>query len=310
MVLLVARELAADEHTTVTVAQRSRCYSRDLGRLRFVPLEPLLSDAVTHRYNRVVLVRTRKLLRRMRRLHPEAGVFIWLHTNPATTWKRLGADLVHADAQAICVSHYHRRRVIDLLCATLSDRRAAQRVHTIFNAVPDELGPDGSHRRRGRLLSLSSPHKGLDEVLTAFAAVRQSLPGLSLAVAHPGYLDWHHALPEGAEWLGPLCPADVIAELRTCELLFYPQQRFAETFGMVIAEANAVGTPVLVADVGAAGEIASSAEQVLGDTSASAITDRLGRWMESGFPTTTVDPAFRLSSVVAEWRELLRLHRQ
>lgn len=50
--------------------------------------------------------------------------------------------------------------------------------------------------------------------------------------------------------------------MRSALCLFYPQTSFAESFGLVIAEANAVGTPALLhAGLGANEEFASSTEQ-------------------------------------------------
>ncbi len=51
--------------------------------------------------------------------------------------------------------------------------------------------------------------------------------------------------------------------IRESLCVFYPQTQRCETFGLVYAESNAVGTPVLAHDFGAAREVLSSPDQLI-----------------------------------------------
>tara|TARA_R110002096_G_scaffold235626_1_gene425956 strand:+ start:1060 stop:1392 length:333 start_codon:yes stop_codon:yes gene_type:complete len=97
------------------------------------------------------------------------------------------------------------------------------------------------------LFFCSSPHKGLNQVFRQFAALRERFPKLTHEVADPGYLAWDTGkIPDGVWLRGSLSHDRRIGRMRRALCLFYPQDSFAETFGLVIAEANAVGTPFLV----------------------------------------------------------------
>ena len=84
-----------------------------------------------------------------------------------------------------------------------------------------------------------------------------------------------------------------------------PMARFVETFGCIFAEANAVGTSVLAHPIGAAPEVLENPAQLVDCRDRAAVVDRLLRWRDEGLPLVKARPEFRLSAVVARWRELL-----
>src|SRR5581483_2147599 len=59
--------------------------------------------------------------------------------------------------------------------------------------------------------------------------------------------------------------------------VFYPKFVLPETFGLVFAEASAVGTPVLTHDCGAAAEVLADPRQVLPIAPAARRYERLAR---------------------------------
>ena len=78
-----------------------------------------------------------------------------------------------------------------------------------------------------------------------------------------------------------------------------------QTFGLVIAEANAVGCPALLhGATGANLEIASSPDQCLDTLDPEAVVARLMAWRTAG-PQVRMRREFRLASVAAVWRGLL-----
>ena len=156
------------------------------------------------------------------------------------------------------------------------------------------------------LFFASSPHKGLDQVAAAFATLRKSIPSLRLEIADPGYLAWGNGtMPEGAESLGTLTHDQVIAKMRQALCIFYPQSRFVETFGLVIAEANAVGCPALVQwGLGANNEVTSTSDQCVDASNPSEILERIVAWRHRP-PVVMLHSHFRQSAIVERWHRLL-----
>lgn len=305
-VLRVAGGLARSR--PVTVAQSARTRERHGGdHVRYVPWDFKRGLPDRDDVSSVIVVRAHKVLPRVRRQHPDAGLFLWMHCFPGTRRRILGAMACREGCTVVTVSQHHRRVVLEHV--TRDDPRVARelRIQTIYNPVDDHLMPDGTACDPDKLVFLSSPHKGLDQVLSAFRAVRASIPSMRLYVANPGYLE--RALPGDLRQvipLGKLPHDEVIRHTREALCLFYPQHVFPETFGLVFAEANAVGTPVLTHPLGSAEEVAGTpSEQLVDASDHDAIVERLARWRAGGRPHVRVDPRFRLSSVVGAWEDLL-----
>ena len=64
---------------------------------------------------------------------------------------------------------------------------AEVRALTVYNPVDDSLVPDGTPVDERKLVFFSSPNKGLDFALDAFAALKDHMPDLRLVVGNPGY---------------------------------------------------------------------------------------------------------------------------
>ena len=127
------------------------------------------------------------------------------------------------------------------------------RVHAVSLGADLELfTPDGPRRpdALGEPLFLFAGaaihRKGFDLLLDAFARVHRAVPGARLRlVGPPG--DSSPLLEragEGVEAVGPVPQADLAVELRSADCLVLPSRN--DSFGMVVAEALASGTPVIV----------------------------------------------------------------
>jgi glycosyltransferase involved in cell wall biosynthesis len=287
---------------------------------------------------RVVLVREARALARVHELYPQARVYLWVHDqiNPGSTRaRRLAASaalLRELAVTVICVSDAQRRGVE----ATLAAIGVAERVRTLtlYNPIDDALRPDATPVDERKLVFFSSPNKGLDFTLDAFAALRRRMPELRLVVGNPGYKRDRSARPAGVEFLGPQPQARIHAEVRGALCTFVPNFVIPETFGLVFAESHALGTPVLTHDCGAALEVIGDARQVLPVPRASRLyeaalrrlrggwralparlaaaaglfdvyLERIAAWRAGGRPQCVPDPRFRLSRVAAQWRTLL-----
>ncbi len=249
-----------------------------------------------------LVVNAWKVAVKLRKAHPEARILLWLHVFPGRHNRHMGRALSVAGIGIVGVSRTHAAWLRDALGA------GAPPVGYVYNPIADDLAADPTPRDPDRLLFASSPHKGLAEVFSQFRAARDEIPRLRLAVADPGYLAWNTgSVPEGVTFLGALPHAALIAEMRRALCLFYPQTTFAETFGLVMAEANAVGMPVLVhRDVGANAEVVADAGQLLDGTDPAQISARLHQWRAVA-PKVGTSPEFRLGAVARRWVGMLGL---
>jgi glycosyltransferase involved in cell wall biosynthesis len=285
----------------------------------------------------VVINRDSRALSRVRELYPNARVYLWLHDQLRPGSKRAGwlastADLMREMAVTIvCVSDTQRRGVA---AALRSMRIGDLRTHTIYNPIDDALVPDGSPVEASKLVFFSSPNKGLKFTLDAFRAMQRKMPDLRLVVGNPGYKIRKSVLIDGVEYLGPQPHARMLAEVRTALCTFIPNFVIPETFGLVFAESNAIGTPVLTHDCGAAVEVLGDRFQTLPVTTAARVyetllhnvspgwragparvaeslglfdvyTERIRAWRDGGRPSVGPDPRFRLATVVQQWRAVL-----
>lgn len=284
----------------IEVRQRARQAHRSEGRVHYAPFdirEPIAAPVI-------VVVNAYKVALSLARRNPSAQVFVWLHVVPGRHCRKMGRLLHDAGVRVVCVSHAHAAMLRGYLQAPLP------RLDVVHNMIPDALRPDATPRNPDKLFFASAPHKGLDQVYAAFAEMRRRIPDLTLHLADPGYLAWDCGRPpEGVVALGRLERRQVWQHMRESLCLFYPQSRFAETFGIVLAEANAVGCPVLVqAGLGANDEVVSSPEQCLDVSDMDAIEARLRAWRARA-PKIAGQERFRLSAVREAWWRLLGLDR-
>jgi glycosyltransferase involved in cell wall biosynthesis len=287
----------------------------------------------------VIVNRDSHALPAVRELYPNARIYLWLHDRVRPRSKR--ARRIAADADIlrelgvtiVCVSDTQRHAVE----AALRWMGLSERVHacTIYNPVDDDLRPDGSPIDERKLVFLSSPNKGLKFTLDAFRAVRAAFPDMRLVVGNPGYKSADAARLDGVEYLGPQPQQRIHSEVRTALCTFFPNFVIPETFGLVLAESKALGTPVLTHDCGAALEVLGDPAQVLPVTAnrqvyewlLSAVptrwrrvparlaaglglfdmyVERIRAWRAGGRPVTGPDPRFRLTAVTQRWHDVLR----
>ncbi|EAR50272.1 hypothetical protein OG2516_14638 [Oceanicola granulosus HTCC2516] len=298
-VLKVLTRLAAER--PVTLAQAGRAAPLRNGLLGLAPLAEALDVARSEPV--IVVINSWKVALRLRKLNPSARILIWLHVLPGKHNRDIGPRLKAARIEVVCVSASHEEM---LRRALLSHQPGLPRLCHVHNPVEDDLRPDATPRDRDQLLFASAPHKGLGQVYERFARMRARIPTLKLWVADPGYMRWEvPEPPEGVEVLGALPREEVLLRMRRSLCLFYPQTHFAETFGLVLAEANATGTPVIAHHgLGANEEVVSSAEQVFDTTDDNALAARLADWRAAP-PAVTMRPAFRMSAVLEAWRKTL-----
>ncbi len=286
----------------------------------------------------VVVVRDPRAIATVHALYPDARLYLWLH-DQVQPWSTRGRRLV-AEARALAASR------ATLVCVSDTQRLGIEatlrrigppegvRALTIYNAVDDTLQPDATPVDPDRLLFFSSPNKGLAHALDALAAIRRRWPAMQLDIANPGYKSGRPIHQPGVNVLGALAPADLQARVRGALCTFCPNFALPETFGLVLAESLAVGTPVLAYDCGAAMEVVGDPRQVLPVPAGArgyeriarvlgprlrpalapmadrwglfdACIARIGAWRAGDRPRPRLDPRFRLATVAERWRTLL-----
>lgn len=281
--------------------------------------------------DRVIVLKQAKALKNISKKFVHAQFFLWLHdlpygfiTDPKN--ERHIKWIKECKCTVVGVSKSHIA-----MYSSMSDRQISTTY--IYNPIDEQLKPNPLVAvDPNRLLFYSSPHKGLNQVLGLFRTAKKMLPDLQLYVANPGYLkltprsrftflleSFIHRLfwegnpsvesdalnQEGVHVLGALTQPQVIEEVRKSCCIFYPQTIYPETFGLVYAESNAVGTPVLAHDFGAAREVLSSSDQLVNAFDEKEVFEKLTRWTQDQRPQVSANPQVRLEKVVSEWFRLL-----
>lgn len=115
--------------------------------------------------------------------------------------------------------------------------------------------PQLAGRRHLLFLSRLHPKKGCDLLIRAFAPLAKQHPDLDLVMAGPDQVGWReqlealareHGIEQRVHWPDMLEGDAKSGAFRTAEAFVLPSHQ--ENFGIVVAEALACGTPVLITD--------------------------------------------------------------
>lgn len=300
-VIRVAEKLA--ENISVTVAQHNRVETVKPKNASYVPFDVncLLQDwqAVIYLRNPFSALANASLFKEKR-----IPVWVWMHD-----WidfrfcsLELLQKLKRNDVGMITVSDFHKKQLTDIskLDPFFND---LPRIERIYNPVADELQADNTKVNRNKLVFISSPHKGLEYTMEIFGKIKSKHPQFELFVTNPGYMQ-PAKINAGVNYLGPLPHSENIKLLRDALCLFYPNHVYPETFGLVLAEANAVGVPVLTHPLGAAPEILSS-NQLINTRDFELVLKTVLKWHQGARPQVKMKEEFRLSRVIKFWEKLL-----
>lgn len=295
-VIRVAEGLAATGLFEVGVEQHNRKHDSLYG-AHYVPAE-----SCPHA-DYVISLRHPPLLALMQKRFPNAKHYLWNHDlcQPSVADQMLSMS----GYEAIAVSNYHKTQLQVVLKPQGYDGQFPIRV--VYNPLPDNLVPEDTPYDKNKLLWTSSPHKGLDYALQIFENLLNFNPDFKLYVANPGYLPGSDVSKErNVIPLGPLPHHEVINHLRSSLCLFYPNCVFPETMGICMAEANAVGTPVITHPLGAAPEVLCHPYETTDCRNPKAVIDRTMAWYSGDRPRVKANPKFRLSEVLKSWIRLFR----
>ena len=131
----------------------------------------------------------------------------------------------------------------------------AQKIVVKPHFVDPDPGFDEGGGRYALFVGRLSPEKGLDTLLAAWERLAGRIP---LKIVGDGSLAPHVEVVAQrratVEWLGPQPSSRVFSLMKGARALIFPSGCY-ESFGMVIAEAFAVGLPVIASDVGTASSL-------------------------------------------------------
>jgi glycosyltransferase involved in cell wall biosynthesis len=302
-VIRVAEKLG--ESAEVVVAQH--CRHSSIGGGSNVTYTPLKTHYLDEKWDAVIALRTCLPLPVFRKKQPDTKLILWLHDLMTATFVPELQTLEWTQPTIVCVSKAHKTQVIETLRAIGCTK--IPRMTVVYNPIADDLKPDATPVDKNKLVFFSSPHKGLDYALKTLAYARNLNPGFNLHVANPGYLATPDSVRSGADFgivnVGVLPHHKAMEHVRSALCVFYPNHVFPETFGLVFAEANAVGTPVLTHPIGAAHEVLDHPCQMVDTRNTKVLIDRLMAWYNGARPVVRGKPQFRLSAVAREWRTVL-----
>lgn len=197
---------------------------------------------------------------------PVIGIVQWLFARQKAAEYGIPFHLVERIGLA---SHRTLVAVSEDLAAELRRRNPRAQVSVIENGLPDEAFMTRSRPRNNILYlgRLEIAQKGLDILLHAFTLIAD-YTDKALIIAGSGpdearirALAYSLGVGDRIQFVGQVSPTDRFDLLASAELVAMPSRY--ETFGMVAAEAVAVGTPIVAFDIPCLRSILSPASGVL-----------------------------------------------
>lgn len=257
----------------------------------------------------VIVLRKYDALKSLHKLFPQARLFLWLHTykNYEYVLKKIGLNTMQAEI--VCNSHTHKLHTSHLLNTTAVAKLlgffiSQTKVHCCYNPIIKPK-PVNTEKDLNKLLFFSSPNKGLEQVIATFKQVQKFMPELCLYIANPGYkAEAKRQAESNIIYLGSLPHAQMMQHVRESLCVFYPQQSFAETFGLIYAEAHAHGTAIIAADIGTAKEIMHPLNQPIDVTDIALIVATLQQW-QTHYPQVAYNEKFSDAHVLKQWQQVL-----
>jgi glycosyltransferase involved in cell wall biosynthesis len=300
----LAESLASRGHI-VKVAQHCRSEVSNTGSVLYAPFGHPDGFRPTH----VIVLRAPAALRVAKKQFPSAKLYIWCHDIfGGPVWTDGFPALVETQTVPVVVSDWHKSQMYEAMRAI--NFRGVIPARRIYNPIADNLAPDDTPVDKSKLVFFSSPHKGLERTLQVFERFVDfpELADMKLYIANPGYFkDAETGGLRNVVNLGAVPHSEVIRHVRSSLAVFHLNNVFPETFGLVHAEANAVGTPFLSSRVGATPEVTDHPGELIDVSDTKAVIDRICAWRKYGRPKVRGSPNFKLSRITTEWEQFLTL---
>lgn len=299
----VMRELAKRGYTVHSQQRGNTTFHSD-GLINYIPAE---NPNLAEKYDVIVTLRDGVVYQKAKLQHPNARHYLWMHDVVGGAYAdHLNTTLSSGVNDLLAVSAWHKNQIHNALPELTL--RGNLRINVMYNPVEDYCKRTDAPYNPKSLVFFSSPHKGLDQVLVAFQALRTKDPDFKLYVSNPGYYPDKEELPENVINLAELnlSHTELMENVRGSLCMFYPQTIFEETFGLVYAEANGVGTPVLAHSLGAAREVLDAQTQIVNCNNLDTVVQTVLRWSNGERPTVSLNKQFSMYEVIKEWVKLIK----
>jgi glycosyltransferase involved in cell wall biosynthesis len=290
---------------SVRVTQHNRQTATKF-KAEYTPFKENADFKATH----VIVLRSPNMLRVAQKQYPKAKLYLHCHDLFDTkVWADGAQACVDTQAVPIFVSDWHKQEFYHLLQAI--NFKGYIPTRRIYNPIDTNLVPDETEVDKNKVVFFSSPHKGLEHTLKVFECFSnfEDLKDMKLHIANPGYFKDLESLSKykNVVNLGPLPHSEVIKQVRSSLCVLHLNGVYPETFGLVHAEANAVGTPFLTSRYGANQETYDHPQELIDVMDNKAVIDRIISWKKYGRPKVRANPQFRLNKIVREWLSFLEL---
>jgi phosphatidylinositol alpha-mannosyltransferase len=183
---------------------------------------------------------------------------------PAYVWLR---PAVRAVARRIGL-----RTAVSPEARALAERWLGGACHVLPNGVEVERfakadpwpAPDtpGGTGRAILFVGRHEPRKGLEVLLRAFSKLERRDAVLWVAGEGPNTSALAASAPPGVEWLGRISDQELASRLRTAAVFCAPSLH-GESFGVVLLEAMAAGTPVVASDIAGYRDVARDGREAV-----------------------------------------------
>jgi glycosyltransferase involved in cell wall biosynthesis len=293
----LCRELA--KRDKVYLVQRNRTERLVEDGITYLPHDSIQPDAQV-----CITLRDSNVLKAARARLPGIKHYLWMHDTVSGAYRDYLLDTLPGHkCDFIVGSMWQQAQLIDGFGPRFDPKNWT--IKLIPNFIEDYCTRGEITYDPYKLIFTSSPHKGLDHVLKLFQHLKKREPKYQLYIANPGYFESIKEVPEGVHNLGIVKHRELMTHVASSLCLFYPNVSFAETFGLVYAEANAVGTPVLCHNVGAASEVVSTPLQVIDCTNLDLVADTVIRWSNGERPIVKVKEDYTIKEAIKIWRKTL-----
>lgn len=270
--------------------------------------------------------------------YPTARKYLWMHdlcgpgTEPGKELADNAIKLSKLGVTIICVSDFQASEARrNFFSVPEAKRPIVKRIYLPVD-VSDQNG-NASDFDPNKLVFFSSPHKGLDYAMDIFSYLHHTNDDLRLYIANPGYRLKEFSIRPGVVNLGPIPHHMILGHVRNALCTFCPNYVYPETFGLALAESNALGTPVITHAIGAAPEILVGDQQFVPVPKTRFFADRIYRrvpflrkhgeplfaaagcfteyarrirdWQSGKRPHVCGRPEFSFESVIGSWRQAL-----
>jgi len=285
--------VALEQHNREAIREESHT-------LRFTPLKTEQNADI------VILMRVMDYYKEAKERFPRAKFVLWMHD--WATDRSFPNPEEAKDLYKLCVSETHKNQVLDYFKYKYNypERLFDYKIRYIHNLLESNL-PEIVPYNKHKLCFISSPHKGYMKTMRIFEMLREINPNFQLYVANPGYYPNGSSDVPGVVDLGQRPHASLMENIKDSLCLFYPNDIFPETFGLVAAEANAMGIPVMTYRLGALPEVISvnPNQYIKSDALDQDIINKIIYWSEGNRPFVRKNGLLSETKIKRNWERFI-----